>query len=112
MGAIDVRLGQVELAAITQIFGEPTEDALKRLVFDPRLESTVTRLVRRIAARHVRPRCAGAKHPEHAVEHVSDFNVRPTALRRRSLQFLDGKAALERFPLLIADVHLSLRSED
>ena len=111
MGAIDVRLCQVELAAVSEVLCKFAKNALERVVFDPSLKATVARLVRRVAPRHVRPRRTGTEYPEHTIEHVTDFNVRAAALLRRSLQFLDGKAASDRLPLLITDVHLSLRSE-
>ena len=111
MGAIDERLSQIEFAAISKVLSELPQDALDRLVRDPSLESPMTRLVRRIATRQVSPRSAGAKHPQHAIEDMTNLDVRAPALLGRAFQFLDGKAAAHGLPLLIADVHFRFRSE-
>lgn len=106
MGAIDVRLGQVELAAIAEILGELAENSLERLVRDPRLESPMARLIRRVSARHVCPRRARSEHPQHAVDDRPRFLPGSAALLGRALELLGGETAFDRFPLLIGEVHL------
>jgi len=106
MGAVDVRLGQIELAAIAKILGQAAQDALERLVFDPRLKSPMAGLIRRVPTRQVSPRSTGAKHPKHAIDDRPRFFPRPAAPLGGALQFLGGKAALDRVPLLIGEVHL------
>jgi hypothetical protein len=51
VGAIDVRLTKVELAAIAKVFGDANENAMQRAVLDPRLIAPVARLVRWVARR-------------------------------------------------------------
>lgn len=51
MGAVDVRLGQVELAAELEILGDRSEYPMQRPVLDPLLEAAMARLVRRIPIR-------------------------------------------------------------
>jgi hypothetical protein len=51
VGAVDERLGQVQLAASFQVFGERMQDTIERAVLDPALKSPMTGLIRRIAAR-------------------------------------------------------------
>ena len=106
MGAVDVRLSQVELAAIAKIFGQAAQDALERLVFDPRLKSSVAGLIGRIPPRHISPWSPRSKHPQHAIDDCSRFFPRAAPLLGSALQFLGGKAALDRVPLLIGEVHL------
>ena len=106
MGAVDEGLGQIQLAAVAQIFSEPAKHTLDRLLLDPALKSAVACLVRRIAPRQVSPRRASAKHPKHAVDDIPRFLPRTTAFLRRPLQLFGGKAVLDRIPLLIGEVHL------
>lgn len=105
MGAVDKSLCQVELSAITKVLGERAQDSLERLVLDPCLKSPMAGLVRRIPTRKIRPRCAGAKHPENAIDDCPCFLPRTSALLRRSLELLGGEAAFDRRPLLIGEVH-------
>lgn len=106
MGAIDERLCQIQLAAITQVFCKSTKDPLQRSVLDPRLKSSVTRLIRRISARQVGPGRTGAQDPHHAVDDVTRIAPWATTLLRRSLPFLAREAAADCVPLLVGEVHL------
>ena len=40
MGAVDVRLGEIDAAASTEIFGESAQRALEHAGLDPALETT------------------------------------------------------------------------
>jgi hypothetical protein len=51
MGAIDEGLGQIDLAAVTQVFRERLEDFPEHTSLDPLLHPPVTRLVGRVLAR-------------------------------------------------------------
>jgi len=105
MGAVDERLCQVQLAAIAKVLGELAQDLLEGLVLHPCLKSPMTCLIRRVATRQVRPRCAGAKHPKNAIHDSARFLPRTPTLLGRPLQLFDGKAAFDRRPLLIGEVH-------
>ena len=63
MGAVDEGFGQVQLSALLQIAGESGEDRVQDPLALPLLEAVVARLIRRIAARQIRPRRPGAQHP-------------------------------------------------
>jgi len=71
VGAIDVRFGQVQLAALSQIMSEAEQRAVKHAILDPLLKPPVTRLVGRIASRHIGPGRSGSQDPENAVDHVA-----------------------------------------
>jgi hypothetical protein len=110
VGAIDERLCQIELAAITQVLCEPTKHPLQRSGFDPRLKPPVVGLIRRIATGQVCPRRTGPKDPHHAVNDIAWIAPWTPTLLRRSLPFLAREAAADRVPLLVGET-LSLRSE-
>jgi hypothetical protein len=107
VGAVDECLGEIELAALFEIFGERAEDAFERAVAHPVLKSAMAGLIRRIPRGHVLPRRAGAKDPQHAVQDVSRIAIRPppyTELRR----FLDGEQRTQQRPLVFGEVHPNL----
>ena len=107
MGAIDERLGEVELSASLQIFSERVENALERAVAHPVLKSPMARLIRRVSRRQIFPRRSGTQNPEHAVKHVSRVAVW-TASHASLSRFLDGKQRPQKRPLLIGEVHCNL----
>lgn len=110
MGAIDVRLAKVELATITQVFGDARENAMQSAVFNPLLIAPMTRLVRRVARRKIGPRSARAQHPQHRVQHVARVAERTTSLRRRAVSLLLREERLDDFPLLVREIHQDRRS--
>ncbi len=107
MGAVDECLGQVELAAPLEILGERMQNALECALAHPILKSAMAGLIRRIPRRHVFPRRAGPKDPQHAVQNVSRIAIRPASnaeLRR----LFDGKQRSQQGPLLFGEVHPNL----
>jgi len=105
MGAIDERLGQIEFAAIAKIFGESAKHPLQRSVFNPRLKSSVTGLIRRVSAGQVCPWRTGPKDPHHAVDDVTWIPPRASTFGTGSLPLLARKGAFDRVPLLVGEVH-------
>jgi hypothetical protein len=63
MGAVDESLGQVELACIAQVFRQGLKHFLEDTTLNPALESTVHRLIGRVAPWEVCPLRARAEHP-------------------------------------------------
>src|SRR5512146_1049375 len=105
MGAIDERLCQVELASIAQVFRESTKHSLERSVLVPRLKASMAGLVRRIPTRQVRPRRTSAEDPHHAVDDITWIAPRTPAFFARPLPLVARKAAFDRVPLLVGEVH-------
>jgi hypothetical protein len=108
MGAVDVRLSEVDATASTQIFGEPAQQPLEHAGLDPALKSTVARLIRRIAARKICPWCAGAQNPQHAVENRSRRRERSAAVTAAANPLVARDEILDRLPLLVRQVHLDV----
>jgi hypothetical protein len=109
VGAVDERLGQVELAACDQIVGERLQHLLQNAGLNPTLEATEARRVRRVPSRHVGPRSAGPEDPQNAVEHVAGITPRPSAAVVAHLR--RWEKLLDCCPLLIGQVHFDLRSQ-
>src|SRR2546422_9331322 len=65
---IDEGFGQIDLAAVSQVFGESLEQDLKASGSLPQLKATMAGLIRRVAAREIGPRGARAADPEDGVE--------------------------------------------
>jgi hypothetical protein len=107
---VDESFCQVQLSATTQVLGEGSEDPFESAIADPALKSTVTCLVRRVAARQVSPRGARAKDPENAVEDVSRIPVRSTTYALVDRLLLREKR-LDQSPLLFGEVHIKVRSD-
>jgi hypothetical protein len=105
MGAIDERLGEIELAAVAQIGREPVEELLEDAVLHPGLEPPMARRWRWISARKVCPRCAGAEDPEHAVDDVTWVPPGAASLLRGTPALTRGEASLDRVPLLVGEIH-------
>jgi hypothetical protein len=105
VGAIDERLGEVELAAITQVGSEPPKKALEHAVLDPGLKPSVTRRRRRIPTGEIGPRRAGAQDPQHAVDDIARISPRSAALLRGAFPLARREAAFDRIPLLVREVH-------
>src|SRR5665811_222408 len=106
MGAIDEGLGQINLAAITQVLGERLEDSPEHTILDPLLHSAVARLVRRVLARQCFPRSSGPEDPEHSVENAASFDARPAFAVLASFGFWDQW--LDDTPLLVGELHVLL----
>ncbi len=110
MRAVDVRLGQVEFAAVLQVLGDSRQHAVQRPVLDPSLVASMARLVRRVPARKVGPRGARAQDPEHGVEYVALISIRSSALWTGSVSLVLGEERLDGVPLLVGQVHDDRRS--
>jgi hypothetical protein len=78
-GGIDERFGQIDFSAVSEIRGEAFEEAIEPATPLPELESTVTRLIRRVARGQVGPGRAGAQDPQHAIEHRARIGPRTPA---------------------------------
>ena len=76
-GRIDERLGEINLSAVAEIFGEALEQPIETATALPLLKAPMAGLIGRIASRQIVPRRAGAQHPEYAVEHGP--RIRPRA---------------------------------
>ncbi len=61
VGAIDIRLGQIDLADIAQVLGQCPQYLLEHTKLDPALEPPMARLVRRVSSAWFGP--AGASSP-------------------------------------------------
>jgi hypothetical protein len=81
MSAVDEGFGQVQLSAIAQILGQPTQDALEHSVGHPLLVPAVAGLIRRKPPREISPGRAGAQDPKDPIEDGPCVLPRPTALR-------------------------------
>ena len=92
------------------MLSESPKDLFEGAVAHPTLKPTVTRLVWRIARRKILPRCAGAKHPQHAVQDVPRIAIRPSPDALMDRLFLREKR-LNEGPLLFGEVHIKVRSE-
>jgi hypothetical protein len=112
VGAIDVRLAEVHLAALAHIFGEPDQRLMEHAALDPRLEPTMARLIGRVTPRHVGPRRASPQNPKHAVDHVARVAPWAPALVSGRLQLLGRKELRDRIPLFVGEVHRNGRSEN
>ena len=60
---VDAGSGQIELAAVSQVFGESLEQDLKGSGSLPQLKATMAGLIRRIAARQIVPRSRPCARP-------------------------------------------------
>jgi hypothetical protein len=112
VGAIDVRFGQVQLAALSQIMSEAEQRAVKHAILDPLLKPPVTRLVGRIASRHIGPGRSGSQDPENAVDHVAWIAPRAAAFFARRLHLFGREILRDRVPLIVGEVHRNRRSEN
>jgi hypothetical protein len=111
VGAVDKGLCEIEFAARFQILGELVEHSLEYALANPLLKTPMAGLVRRVARRHVGPRCPGAQDPEDAIEHIAGIAPRATPVWPRDGGFLVGDGAANRVPLRIGQVHPDRRSQ-
>lgn len=109
VGAIDERLDIVYAAPDSQVLPECLEHPAERAVSDPLLKSTMTRLIRRIAARQVVPGRSGTEHPQDRLEDLSCWTRWPSRLSWSCLGL--GDQRLDDRPLLISQVHENRRSQ-
>ena len=99
---VDEGFGQIDLAAVSQVFGESLEQDLKASGSLPPLKATMAGLIRRIAARQIVPRSARAQDPEDAVEDRPRRRPgAPSSIRSTSR----SKDRFEGGPLLIGEIH-------
>ncbi len=106
MGAIDEGLGQINLAANTQVLRERFENSPEHAVRHPLLHSAVTRLVRRVLARKRLPRSSGPQDPKHSVENAASFDARTTFAVLANFGL--GDQRLDNTPLLVGELHVLL----
>src|SRR5689334_21501524 len=106
MGAIDEGLGQIDLAAVTQVLCERLEDLPEHTVRNPLLHPAMTGLVRRVLTRQRLPRSSGPKDPEHPVENASRFDSRTTLAIFADFGLRDQR--LDDTPLLVSELHVLL----
>jgi hypothetical protein len=105
MGAIDVRLGQVQLSSVAEVLGEASKHLLEHAFRDPGLKPTVAGLVWWISPRQIGPRSAGPKNPKDAIYDVPRVTPGPATFRARPALLTLREAVLDRIPLLIGEVH-------
>ena len=110
MGAVDVRLGQVQLAATAQVLGEAPQQPLEGAVTSPLLEAAMAGRRRWVPSRKIGPRRSGAKDPENGIQYVSRIAPRSTALDAGPYPLRTGKEPANDLPLLVGDVHPDRRS--
>lgn len=103
MGAIDEGLGQIDLAALAQIFGERFKDPPEHALRDPFLHAAMAGLIGRIVARQCLPRCAGPEDPEDPVENATCIDARTTLAVFADFGF--GDERLDNTPLLVGELH-------
>lgn len=101
-GRIDEGFTEINLPAIAEIFGEALQQPIESAAALPLLKPAMTRLVRRIASGQIGPRCAGAQHPQHAIQHRARIGPRTPAAIGPTAR---PKRRLEKRPLLIGQIH-------
>lgn len=106
MGAINEGLGQINLAALAQVFCERLENLPEHALRDPLLHSAMTGLVRRILTWQRFPRSSGPEDPEHAVENASRLDARTTLAVFANFGLRDQR--LDNTPLLVSELHVLL----
>src|SRR5215471_7007415 len=103
MCGVNEGLGQIDLAAITQILGERLEDLPEHTLADPLLHPPMTRLIWRVLRWQRLPRRSCPQDPKHSVEHLTRRNS------RTSFAVFARRAAwdqrLDNAPLLIGELH-------
>jgi hypothetical protein len=99
---VDEGLAQIDLAAIAEIFGEALQQPIESAASLPLLKPAMARLIRRIAPRQVRPRRAGAQHPQHPVQDGARIGPRPAATIR---PYAWPKGRRQHGPLLVSEIH-------
>ena len=102
VGGIDKGFGEINFAAVAEVFGQALEYPLEPAAALPLLKAAVAGLIGRIAARQVVPRCAGPQHPEHAIQDGSRVRPGPPA----PIGATPGtKRRFEHGPLRVSEVH-------
>jgi hypothetical protein len=110
VGAVDEGLGQIEFAALGEISRERGEHLIEDALALPPLKAPMTRLVGRIARRHVGPRGTGSQHPKDAVENVARIAPRSPSLFARSQSLAARDQTSNDFPLLVGEIHVQLQN--
>jgi len=99
---IDEGFGEINLSAVAQILGEALEQPIQPATPLPELKAAMAGLVRGIPTREIRPRGAGAQHPQDAVEDGAWIGPRsPTAVGTTTRT----KRRFENRPLGVSEVH-------
>jgi hypothetical protein len=106
VGAIDEGLGQIDLAALTQVVCERGEDFPEHAVRHPLLHAAVTRLIRRELARQCFPWRPRPEDPQHPVENAARFDARTTFAVLADFRLRDQR--LDNTPLLVSELHVLL----
>jgi len=106
MGAVDEGLGQINLAALAQVFRERLEHLPEHALGDPFLHPAMTGLIRRVLTRKCFPRSSGPEDPQHSVENTSRINARSTFTVLPDLWL--GNQRLDNTPLLVSELHVLL----
>ena len=101
-GGIDERFGQIDLAAVAEIFREPLQETIESTGALPLLKAAMAGLVRGIAGGQIMPRGAGAQHPEHAIQHRPRIGPRASAPIGASAR---TKGRFEQRPLGVSEIH-------
>jgi hypothetical protein len=99
---VDEGLAQIDLAAIAEIFGEALQQPIESAAPLPLLKTSMACLIGRIPPRQVRPRRAGAQHPQHPVQDGAGIGPRPAATIRSHAW---PKRRRQHGPLLIGEIH-------
>jgi len=85
VGSVDECFRQIDLAAIAEVFRQPSKQPFEYTLAHPLLVPTVTRLIRRKSSRQIRPWGTGAQHPQHRVHDWARILKRATSLSARPL---------------------------
>jgi hypothetical protein len=101
-GRVDEGFTEIDLSAITEIFGEPLQEPIESAAPLPLLKPPMARLVRWVPIGQIRPWRAGAQYPQNAVHHgarVAPGATAPVGPATRP------ERRLEKRPLLIGQIH-------
>ena len=108
MGSVNVSFAKIDPASTTQVLSEATQKSIENTRFDPVLKSSVTRGGGRVPTRNVGPRRASTKHPQHSVENGPCRREWSTATTSAAQPLVSRNEILDRFPLLVRQVHLNV----
>jgi hypothetical protein len=105
VGPVDKRFGEVELAAVAQVFSESAQDLHEHSLANPFLQPTVARLIRRISAWQRVPRRTCPQHPQDSVEYRPSRHPRPPF----AITSAPGRdQRLDDCPLLVGEFHVDV----
>src|SRR5829696_5652812 len=101
---VDEGLAEIEFPSIAEVLRQPREQSPEHPRALPRLKSSMTRLVRRIAPRQVVPGRSRAEHPQHAIHHPARVLPGTTPAIGPTTR---PKDRFEDLPLGVGEVHTS-----